>query len=262
MATEVSTRAVLPEQMEVGGGTAVQPIEDANNVSSLVRLAIERGVDVEVLERLVALQERVTERDARAAFFGALASFQEQVPEISKSRKAKIATRNGGEYEYTYAPLEEITRTIRPALKENGLSYSWDVAAGDGSLIVACVLRHIDGHQERATFPVPVDTSAKMSDAQKNGAALTYGRRQSLIAVLGLTTADADPDGADPKGPELISESQAADLQVLLDECGKKIDREKFMRWLGSLGAESLEKIRKADYPRVVDLLQKKRGES
>ena len=250
MATELTTTGgALP--------VAAEPMEEGN-VSGLVRLAIERGVDVEVLERLVGLQERVTERNARGAYFEALADFQERCPEIRKSKKANIATRNGADYEYTYAPLEEITRTIRPILRECGLSYSWDVAQGDGALIVTCVLRHIEGHAERASFPVPVDSGARMSAAQKNGAALTYGRRQSLIAVLGLTTADPDTDApAVGKSVETITEAQAADLRTLMDEVLTTEDQERFLGWMG---VRTVEEVPASEYKRAVRGVEAKRA--
>lgn len=231
------------------------PIAPSDNegAASLVHFAIERGVDVSVLERLVALQERVTERNARAAFFEAVADFQEQCPEIAKSKTAQIATKGGGRYSYSYAPLEEITRTIRPLLKRHGLSYSWTVEPGEKVLFVTCVLRHIDGHEERASFPVPVDTAAAMSDAQKNGAALTYGKRQSLTSVLGLTTADEDKDGAG-RSVETITANQADALDSLMNEV--KVDRRKFLAWLG---VGSIGEITKEKYPQAVRALESRR---
>lgn len=232
--------------------------------ASLVRFAIERGVDVEVLERLVALQERVTERNARAAYFEALAAFQEECPEIRKTGKAKIATRAGTGFDYAYAPLDEIARTIRPYLKKHGLSYSHDVEMQGEVMNVICVLRHIDGHEERSTFPVPIDTKAAMSGAQKNGAALTYGKRQSLIAVLGLTTADDDNDAAsrphgrgrgaaeEEDGP--ISDRQLADLEALMTEV--QADPERFTRWLG---VAALAELPQSEYRRAVQALEAKR---
>lgn len=243
---------------DIAPGTEIVPVvEQVEHVSGLVRLAVERGVDVEILERLVGLQERVTERNARAAFFGAIAQFQDECPPISRSKKAKITTRKGTNYEYTYAPLEEIARTIRPHLQSHGLSYSWTVDGVDRGLIVTCVLRHIDGHEERSSFPVPIDTSAAMSDAQKNGAALTYGRRQSLVAVLGLTTADEDVDGAkqDPQEIQTITEEQAADLSALIEEV--EADTSKVLEFAG---VGSIGEIAAADYRRITRALEKRRG--
>lgn len=234
---------------------AVAPVEEVGGVSGLIRLALEKNVDVEVLERLVALQERVTERNARAAFFEAVAAFQEECPTISKSKTADIVSkRTGSKFSYSYAPLEEVTRTIRPILKRHGLSYSWDVDEGEKSLKVSCVLRHIEGHSERASFPVPVEVSERMSAAQSNGAALTYGRRQSLIAVLGITTADEDKDGEHTRQGSQITDRQAADLSALIDEVA--VDREKFLKWLR---VESLEDLNERDYQRAVKALEDRR---
>jgi len=233
------------------------PQNDSEEVTTLVRMAIDKGVPVEVLERLVALQERVTVRNARAAFFAALTSFQDACPEINKSKTAKITMRNGGQYTYSFAPLEEITRTIRPVLIKHGLSYSWDVESSDAkSLKIACVLRHVDGHEERSTFPVPTESRAEMSEAQKNGAALTYGRRQSLIAVLGLTTADQDIDGADlEQGAEdLITEKEAADLDDLMESVGA--NRTRFLEWLK---VSTVAEVPKSKLPAAIAALEEKR---
>lgn len=237
-------------------GAAVAPSGADGEIMALLTRAVDQGASVEALERLVALKERVDDRNARAAFFEALSAVQETMPEVPKRRTAKIATRGGGSYAYSYAALEDITRTIRPVLRKYGLSYSWDVAQGEGALIVTCILRHIDGHEERASFPVPVDSKAAMSDAQKNGAALTYGRRQSLVAVLGLTTADDDVDGAEVgRSVDTITADQAADLDALIDEAGA--DRSKFLRWAG---VERLADLPADRYRKAVDMLERKRG--
>lgn len=242
-------------------GQVAAPAENGEGVTSLVRMAIEKGVDVEVLERLVALQERVTERNARAAYFEALAHFQDECPEIPKNKIAAIATKSGARFNYSYAPLESITRTIRPALKANGLSYTWDVGTIDAGLLVAiCTVRHVEGHSECSSFPVPIDKSSRMSDAQASGAALTYGKRQSLIAVLGLTTADEDVDGADVRsrngaGDEQLSDDQVANLSALIDEV--KANRPKFLKYMG---VESLDAIPPHEYQRAVQALEAKRS--
>lgn len=226
-----------------------------DQVSGLVALALREKVPVEVLERLVALQERVADKDARAVFFGAVAAVQEAVTEIPKTKTAKIETAAGGTFTYTFAPLEAITRTIRPLLKKHGLSYSWTTEPGAaGFLNVICVLRHIEGHEERASFPVPTATKAAMSEAQKHGAALTYGKRQSLTSVLGLTAADPDTDAPAEDTSEEISDEQLANLEDLLLETGA--DRTKFLDYF-NLG--TLSQITTKQYPAAVRALEKKR---
>jgi hypothetical protein len=246
---EVGSAVTVRDEMELVGG---------EEPSGLVALAIREKVPVEVLERLVALQERVSERNARAAYFAALSAFQDECPEIHKSKKAKIATASGGSYEYTFAPLEEITRTIRPVLHRHGLAYSWTTEPGqNGALNVVCVLRHIDGHSESARFPVPTESPSKMSAAQKNGAALTYGRRQSLIAVLGLTTSD-DTDGAPAHEEDedvFLTTEQMDTIGARLDEVGAD-----FQRFLTFMGVGALKEIKAGDYDKAIRALDRKRA--
>ena len=219
---------------------------------SLIKLALEKGVDVEVLERLVGLQERVTDRLARTEFFAALKAFQEEVPDLQKSKTAKIATSGGSSYSYTYAPLDGIAKLVRPHLNATGLSYSWTTEASTPQMLnVVCVLRHIDGHEERATFPVPTDTKAAMSAAQKSGAALTYGQRMSLVSVLGLAATD-DVDG-DDTDQSYIDSSQVEELNNLIT--ASKADPKKFLEFLG---AEHMGDILQRDFARAVTALAQK----
>ena len=135
---------------------------NSGQIARLMEMAVEGGEDtIGALERLMELQHRAEDRIARKEFFDALARFQENCPEIKKSRDADITTKAGGKYGYTYAPLEEITRTIAEPLKEHGLSYNWTTEGTEGNMLnVIFVLRHEGGHEERSAFPVPWGTSA------------------------------------------------------------------------------------------------------
>lgn len=214
---------------------------DEGQVSGLVRLAIEQNVSVEMLERLVALQERVTDRNARTAFMAALSAFQAECPPLKKARDVDYTTRSGVRIQYSFATLDSIAETIRPFLSKHGLSYSWDSEVTDGNLAVTCTVQHVEGATRSATFRCKIDDagSSTMNGPQKAGAATSYGQRYSLIQALGLTTADEDRDG----GPQLdsvetISREQAADLTALLDEVG--IDHDRFLKWAGAATIEEM----------------------
>ena len=159
---------------------------EAVRIGSLLSLAIEKGLSVEGLEKLVALHERVMDRSAAQEFAQAMAQFQEECPPIRKTTTATITTKSGGQYQYTYAELDEIARTVRPHLHKHGLSYSWDSACDDKMVSATCVVQHVNGHSRRAGFSAPVDTLAQMSGAQKYASALSFAKRQTLIQVLGV----------------------------------------------------------------------------
>lgn len=225
--TQPQSAPELDTNREGAEGTALAVT--GTDVPSLIRLAIQEDLDVEKLERLISLQERVTDRQARTEFFAALRAFQDDCPVLHKSKTAKIATSGGGSYSYSYATLDSIARTVRPILAKHGLSYSWttDPSSDAKVLNVVCILRHVEGHEDRSMFPVPSDTSAKMSAAQKNGAALTYGQRQSLVSVLGVTASD-DVDGAE--GVEPLTPDQIEELNDLVTSSGA--DYQRFLAYM------------------------------
>lgn len=222
----------------------------SSEISGILRLAVERGVPVDTIERLVALKERMDERSAAAEFNQALAAFQAECPAIRKTSTAKVTTKSGGAYEYRYAELDEIARTTRPLLQKHGLSYSWDSELAGDKIVCTCTLRHIAGHSQTAKFVCPTDTASAMSSQQKHAAALTYSRRQSLIQVLGLTTTDPDTDGA---SDERITEQQAYAIEDLIRESGA--DRARFLSYMG---VASVGEIAARDYQKATTALRRK----
>lgn len=220
-------------------------------IQQLLTLAVEKGVTVEALEKLVTLHERVSDRQAASEFAAALADFQRECPPIKRAASAKIATKGGAQFSYTYAPLDEIARTVGPLLHERGLSYTWDSDVKDRMLCAICTLRHVNGHSVTASFTAPTETSAGMSEQQKFAAALTFARRQSLVQVLGLTTTDEDTDA---KPTERITEERAASLEALITEV--EADRAKFLKYLG---VSDLAELLAADYAGAVRALEQKR---
>jgi hypothetical protein len=244
MSNETTGAALVPAQTE--------------EVSGLVRLALEKGHPVEVLERLVALQERVTDRDARMAYIQALSRFREECPQPQKNRENSQfqVTRNGTKKTARYSSLDEIERVTRPVAARHGLTWTWDTRM-DGELMhVSCKVRHIDGHEDSATVSLPVESKAGASPQQKFAITQTYGMRYSLIAALGITSTDDDTDGNAPPA-ETITASQEADLRALIEDVGA--DEARFRRYLG---VKALGDLAASDLPGAIKALEAKRGKA
>lgn len=210
----------------------------------LMELAVEKG-GVEALERLVAMNERMMAASAAREFAAAMAAFQEECPPVRKTSTAKVVMKSGGSFSYPYAELDEIARTVRPFLHKHGLSYSWDCKfSEDGSRVrVECVLAHANGHKATASFEAPTAAlTDAMSPQQKAAAALTFGRRQTLIEALGLTTCDPDDDGrSEPEA--VITPAQVLELEALIDQRPSGA-RERLLGWTKiEWGATQLEQI-------------------
>lgn len=162
--------------------------------ASLLSQAIDKGLGVAELEKLVALQERWEATQARKAFFSAFTMFQSETPDIRKNKAVRFELKTGGTTDYSYAPLADITRQIGPVLKKHDLSYRWEIQDKD-QIQVTCLVSHIDGHTERTTMTAPADTTGSKNAIQARGSAIEYMKRYTLIGALGLSTADSDIDG-------------------------------------------------------------------
>lgn len=226
----------------------------ADSATDLLRIAVEKGATVEQLNALVDLHERMEARQARKLFAEAMRKFQAECPSIKHERTAKISTKGGGSYSYTYAELDVIARVINPILAKHGLSYRWDMSADKGILTCVCTVSHEAGHSERSTFVVPVDNPSAMNDQQKVGAAMTFAQRRSLSAALGLTTTDDDPDAGD-SDPTTIEPDQITAIEDLIAET--KVNTARFLEYLG---VKEIAHIRKSRYAEAVAALEQKRG--
>lgn len=195
---------------------------NGGGITDLLRFAVEQKAPIDSLERLVALQERIMDRNAAAEFFDAMALFQAKCPPIPKSSIAEVTKEGRKIASYRYAELPTIAGVINPILAPLGLSYSWDSKIdATGLCSCTCTIRHRAGHMQTATFTCPISGTSLMSDAQKGAAALTYAKRQALVQALGLTTGESDTDGGEPKPPEdAITEEQAINLQSRLESLG------------------------------------------
>jgi hypothetical protein len=128
----------------------------------------------------------------------------------NKHLKAKYATLKDI-LEFVRDPLDGVGVRIRQGVDR---SYALDDHGNKSRIIIVYTdLIHVEtGQVETTTVEIPVPRL----DPQGMGSAITYGRRYSLLAALGLATDEADDDGdrATPKGIEAPSHS--ANLDALL----------------------------------------------
>ena len=136
------------------------------------------------------------ERPNLGALYAALAKAQAEFPPIPRTRTVTVRS-DKGNYTFDYAPLDTILALCRPILGKYALAITqkW---TGDS---LETVLGHQSGAELWATVRVPAADSM-----QKRGAALTYLRRYSIQAILGIA-AEEDTDG-DADGTQAVTPRQ------------------------------------------------------
>ena len=140
-------RATKPNKLKTQPTTQEVTVTQSANPANLIQLAIEKGADIEKLEKLMALYERFQAGEAKKAFFDGLARFQQVCPEIEKRGRVDY-THNGRRTAFNHALLSDIVREIKPALLAGGLTYRWEQKEDNGVLSVTCIITHTDGHSE------------------------------------------------------------------------------------------------------------------
>lgn len=248
-------------QVPVPAAPAVRPGALAHVTAdpmSLLAGAVERGMLVEIIERLAKLAEHMQNRAAEKEFDEAMAAFKAECPPIPRRTENAqfFVTRNGVKRPRMYAALEDIEATIREPLGRHGLSFRWgDSKIENGMLTLACIVSHRGGHSKSSIATMPLESRAGCSEQQKFGAARTYARRDSLVDALGLTTCDEDSDGKPDELREPIDEKQVATLDAMLVEMGASDERR--AKFLAFMGAERLSAIPKSRYAEAVAALKK-----
>lgn len=172
----------------------------------LLGQAIAAGANIEVIERLMALQERWQASQAKRAFDNAMATLRTELPPIVKSNSVDF-TSNRGRTHYKYEDLHDVTEAITPVMAKHGLSFRWRTEPGE-PVKVTCIVSHRDGHSEECALSAPRDESGNKNAIQALGSAITYLQRYTLKAALGVAAARDDDGQSSSQRPEPRQERQ------------------------------------------------------
>ncbi len=205
--------------MKKGETKAVTIKEKPNSVDKLISEGLASNANVETMERLFSLRERVKAEQGKEEFVRALSKFQEECPVIVKTKE--VLNKNGTTVRYKFAPIDSIVEQIKKPLTRAGLSYTWTVKNDEKSVTATCKVTHILGHSEESSFTIPIDTEGYMTAPQKVASALTFAKRYSLCNALGISTGDEDTDATDVK-KEKEALSEKSKLIFLLKTLGEK----------------------------------------
>lgn len=209
------------------------------------RAASDPNVDIEKMQQMLDMQERIMNKNAEIAFNQAMARLQPQLPVIEKTSKA---------HNSKYAKYEHIDAKVRPLYSKEGFSVSFD-SKREGDLVTYYgYLNHVDGYSRTAEMVLPADNSGSKNTIQAIGSTMSYAKRYLLCMLLNIVTVDEDDDGLSASS-EPIDEEQLKFLQDMLAET--ETDVRKFCSDFAKVDA--LANIKKKDYPRLKNALANKK---
>jgi len=239
---------------------------DALSILSLIeKVALDPHADVEKLECMMAMYERLKAKEAELAYNTAKGRILRKLAgiRIVKNRAVLYETEKEkpqkGSYEaFKYAPLEEIDKHLRPLLaaEDMDLSYSDEPQEGGGILICGRLKHLPSGHYEDSFMPAPADTSGGKSGVQAVGSTNSFLRRYVACNIFNIVVVGDDDDGAGGT----IDEAQT---KTILDLVKKAKAGPKFLKYMkahsieeaGSLEA-AVATIAARDYRKAISTLE------
>jgi hypothetical protein len=177
----------MPDALEV-----VRP--EQISAMSLLQLAVDRGANIDTIERLAKLQREMMDHSAQVEFNHAMQRCQEKMKRIATDME-NPQTRS------RYASYAQIDRAIRPIYTAEGISLSF----GDGEPIAPETVRIICYvakagftriyHKDMPVVTVGPQGKAVMTPTHATGSAAAYAKRYLVKDIFNLAVGEDDNDG-------------------------------------------------------------------
>lgn len=226
----------------------VAPSDSTGLIAVIERAARDPSINIDKMERLLAMQERILARSAEAEFNAAMSACQAEMPII----KATFQNESTGSL---YAALEEIDRICKPIYTRHGFALSFGTADCpiEGWYRQTCKVSHRGGHAEMRFADLPPDTMGPKGNPNKTAiqgfsSSMTYGQRVVTRLAFNIVIGD-DTDG---NGPTL-SKEQIATIEARMKEVGT--NRSQFLEFWR---IKSLEVMPSFNFPVIMDMLERK----
>ena len=229
-----------------------------NMLEVISRAASNPDVDIDKLERLIAVQQQIQANQAEADFNSALSRAQAAMPRVVK-------TRTNAHTKSMYAAFEDVLSATASTIHAEGLSVSFSQgdAASEGHIRTIMQVRHSAGHSVTHWMELPIDNVGAAGNATKTdvhgiAASTTYAKRYLFCGVFGIAPDGMDRDGSPPtQEVHLVTDQQAMELHALINENG--LDEKQWLDWIeGKTGERSFYSIPRANFAKVRDVILKR----
>ena len=215
--TESGTHAAKGQDHSTPRPALPVAADSATLIQMISRAASDASVDIDKMERLMQMHERMTARNAEMAFNIAMTACQSEMRAISADAE-NPQTRS------KYASYARLDGVLRPIYTRHGFSLSFDEGDSKPDMVrVVCIVSHIEGHSRSYHRDMPADgKGAKGGDVMTKthaaGAAGSYGARYLLRGIFNVAIGEQDTDGNAPIEGGL-SDNAVADHLSAIEEC-------------------------------------------
>ena len=180
----------------------VQASEPTTILQIIQRAASDPSCDLDKMERLMAMKERMDAVQAEANFNAALSRVQAGMGRVE-------ADATNSQTRSQYATYGKLDKAVRPVYTREGFSLSFSTeAAPEGFVGMVCYVSHSTGHTREYRALVPSDgKGAKGGDVMTKthafGSGTSYGMRYLLKMIFNIAIGEEDDDGNAATGQDL-----------------------------------------------------------
>ena len=208
------------------------------NPLAMIQAAIDKGLDLEKLEKLLSLQERYDANEARKAYTKSMAIVHKNISFVAKTL-TNTHTRS------KYASLDNIIIQTKEVYTAEGFSISFyeETIERPEYIRICAKVTHKLGHFESYHYDIPLDGkglkgNANMTAIHAKASSTSYAQRYLMCMIWNIPTGtDNDGNGA---VKEKIDENKIKIIRSLLAEV--KADEQKFLKYLEVKKLEDLPK--------------------
>jgi len=194
--------------------------ESAALIHLIERLARDPAADLDKMQKLLEMRERIVAQEALTRFNDAMSAAQSEMTRVSAD-SSNPQTRS------RYASFAAIDRALRPIYTKHGFNISFDTGdeAPENCVRVLAFVA-AGGHNRTYHLDMPADGKGArgndvMTKTHATMSAVTYGRRGLLKMIFNI--AEGDDDDGNAAASDTISEKQYEELQSLIVETGTNI---------------------------------------
>lgn len=189
--------------------------EYSGGILALIDRAVrDQTVDIDKMERLLAMQERVMAEQSKRAFTAALRGAKREI-------KPVVRNKYNEQTKSRYADLEAVADAIDPIIESHGFVPTFGTGKSElaDHYKVTCDLLHIDGYERHYYADVPIDMAGIKGNQNKTathgfGSTMSYARRYLKCLIFDVVTTDNDGNRDEPT----ISAEQCAELRRLIGQ--------------------------------------------
>ncbi len=238
--------SAVSDRREIAVSNEAQPTA---LIAVIERAARDPSIDIDKMERLLAMQEKIFAKQAETAFNDAMALCQAEMPQIAPQSQ-------NDQTNSLYAALEAIDRGARPVYTRHGFGLSFGTidCPLPNFFRQTCLVTHRAGHSRLYQADLPIDMTGIKGNQNKTGiqgfgSTMSYGQRYMTKLVFNIVVGGEDNDG---NGPTL-GPGQLEEIRKRLKEVGT--NEAQFCEYWH---IKSLDTMPVFNFPVIMDMLERK----